>query len=223
MINSLLGLLQIRLYRDLINMLGTLKASNLSPRDKDTSSSSFFSLLEVYSASAKSEVILFDILCRYCSISGITWYSIDFLTYLVTNEWRISYLLSLVFILCRHYLAQLLFTSTRMSQSLPVLILRDSYDDLIVDFWGEAAFDVHKSLEEHLLSKEVPLLFLMLLLKHVYLLRGIKRLSGFKVYLSWQSEQQVIKVVHLLRGSAVADSLCIYRQRSTLSNRSCRW
>ena len=87
-----------------------------------------------------------------------------------------------------------------------VLVLGNPQNDLVIDFGWEAALDVHEGLEEHLLLHEFKLLLPMVFLKELHLLKSVEALSCLEVYLSAQSNKQVVKGTHLLRGLQMSDA-----------------
>ena len=141
-------------------------------------------------------MIALDTLCRYCSTSGITSYSIDFFIYTAPLRAR-TYLDQLLDILLA-LLRPLLILALRNHS--PLLILRLSYlhDDLIVDLVGEASLDVHEPLQEKLLLDELVLLELVLRVDLVYLLEPVEALSGLEVELHRKLQHKVVEVLHLL-------------------------
>ena len=101
----------------------------------------------------------FDILCKYYSTSGITSYSIDFLIYITLfTQYMSTYLFHFLDLL--RCLRPLLCPATLCGL---ILVFSNPHDHLIVDLGRQLSFDIHERLQEHLLSHEFELLFLVLL------------------------------------------------------------
>lgn len=131
----------------------------------------------------------FDILCKYCSTSGITSYSIDFLIY------KTLYTTSLIPTYLFHFLH--LFRRLHLFLSpCAILILSYPHDHLVVDFGWQLSFDVHECLQEHLLSHEFELLLLVLILYQIYLLETVETLSRLEIHFLGQLKHQVVEVPH---------------------------
>ena len=89
-----------------------------------------------------------DTLCKYCSTSGITSYSIDFFIYMpsITSN-HVTYLDHLFDILLA-LLRPLVILTLRNHRPLLILCLSYLHDDLIVDLVREASLDVHEPLQQ---------------------------------------------------------------------------
>lgn len=70
-----------------------------------------------------------------------------------------------------------------------VLVLRDLSNDVFIHLGREASLDVHEGLQKHLLLEKFRLLLLMLLLKHLNLLRRKQRLACLEVNLRGKGQQ----------------------------------